>query len=179
VTERNIPETVEGLRPFSIPNIITGHCTGWRALHTLANAFGDADVVLLNKSDLVSDPRLGSIEDKLRRTHSSVPLDVILGVSLFEAEDYTADPVAHQHFTGDGYDSVSFVSDQPFAIHKFQDFLNAQLPLGGAPRQGHSPDRRDGQAILIPPRRHASYSRLAAVGRAQEEQIGADRPRLE
>lgn len=42
VMERLIPETVEGLRPFRIPHIITGHCTGWRALHALANAFGDA-----------------------------------------------------------------------------------------------------------------------------------------
>jgi 7,8-dihydropterin-6-yl-methyl-4-(beta-D-ribofuranosyl)aminobenzene 5'-phosphate synthase len=42
VMERLIPETVEALRPFAIPHIITGHCTGWRALHALANAFGDA-----------------------------------------------------------------------------------------------------------------------------------------
>ena len=40
--ERNIPETVEALRPFGIGHIITGHCTGWRALHALANAFGEA-----------------------------------------------------------------------------------------------------------------------------------------
>ncbi len=42
VMERIIPDTVEGLRPFAIRHIITGHCTGWRALHALANAFGDA-----------------------------------------------------------------------------------------------------------------------------------------
>jgi 7,8-dihydropterin-6-yl-methyl-4-(beta-D-ribofuranosyl)aminobenzene 5'-phosphate synthase len=42
VMERLIPQTVEGLRPFAIAHIITGHCTGWRALHALANAFGDA-----------------------------------------------------------------------------------------------------------------------------------------
>ncbi len=42
VMETIIPQTVEGLRPFAIPHIITGHCTGWRALHALANAFGDA-----------------------------------------------------------------------------------------------------------------------------------------
>lgn len=41
VMERIIPDTVEGLRPFKIKNIITGHCTGWRALHALAGAFGD------------------------------------------------------------------------------------------------------------------------------------------
>jgi 7,8-dihydropterin-6-yl-methyl-4-(beta-D-ribofuranosyl)aminobenzene 5'-phosphate synthase len=42
VMERIIPDTVEGLKPFNISHIITGHCTGWRALHALANAFGDA-----------------------------------------------------------------------------------------------------------------------------------------
>ena len=42
VMERLIPDTVEGLRPFAIKHLITGHCTGWRALHALANAFGDA-----------------------------------------------------------------------------------------------------------------------------------------
>jgi 7,8-dihydropterin-6-yl-methyl-4-(beta-D-ribofuranosyl)aminobenzene 5'-phosphate synthase len=38
VMERIIPETVDGLRPFAIKHIIAGHCTGWRALHALADA---------------------------------------------------------------------------------------------------------------------------------------------
>ncbi len=42
VMERNIPDTVDGLRPFDIGHIIAGHCTGWRALHALASAFGGA-----------------------------------------------------------------------------------------------------------------------------------------
>ena len=42
VMERIILQTVDGLRPFAIRHIITGHCTGWRALHALADAFGDA-----------------------------------------------------------------------------------------------------------------------------------------
>jgi 7,8-dihydropterin-6-yl-methyl-4-(beta-D-ribofuranosyl)aminobenzene 5'-phosphate synthase len=42
VMERIIPDTVEGLKPFNINHIITGHCTGWRASHALANAFDDA-----------------------------------------------------------------------------------------------------------------------------------------
>jgi 7,8-dihydropterin-6-yl-methyl-4-(beta-D-ribofuranosyl)aminobenzene 5'-phosphate synthase len=42
VMEAIIPATVEALRPFRIKHIITGHCTGWRALHALANAFGEA-----------------------------------------------------------------------------------------------------------------------------------------
>jgi len=42
VMEAIIPETVEGLRPFKIKYIIAGHCTGWRALHALADAFGSS-----------------------------------------------------------------------------------------------------------------------------------------
>ena len=41
VMEKLIPQSVEGLKPFNISHIITGHCTGWRALHALANAYGD------------------------------------------------------------------------------------------------------------------------------------------
>jgi 7,8-dihydropterin-6-yl-methyl-4-(beta-D-ribofuranosyl)aminobenzene 5'-phosphate synthase len=42
VMEKIIPDTVAALRPFRISHIITGHCTGWRALHALANEFGEA-----------------------------------------------------------------------------------------------------------------------------------------
>jgi 7,8-dihydropterin-6-yl-methyl-4-(beta-D-ribofuranosyl)aminobenzene 5'-phosphate synthase len=41
VMEHLIPETVEALKPFDVRYFITGHCTGWRALHALANAYGD------------------------------------------------------------------------------------------------------------------------------------------
>ena len=42
VMERNIPDSVDGLKLFNFAHLITGHCTGWRALHALAGAFGDA-----------------------------------------------------------------------------------------------------------------------------------------
>lgn len=42
VMEAIIPDTVEGLRPFKIKHIIAGHCTGWRALHALADTFGSS-----------------------------------------------------------------------------------------------------------------------------------------
>ena len=42
VMERIIPDTVAALRSFNISHIITGHCTGWRALHALASEFGEA-----------------------------------------------------------------------------------------------------------------------------------------
>jgi 7,8-dihydropterin-6-yl-methyl-4-(beta-D-ribofuranosyl)aminobenzene 5'-phosphate synthase len=41
VMESLIPQTVEGLQPFDVGYFIAGHCTGWRALHALANAYGE------------------------------------------------------------------------------------------------------------------------------------------
>ncbi|TAJ33173.1 MAG: MBL fold metallo-hydrolase [Reyranella sp.] len=41
VMEHIIPQTVEGLRPFDVGYFIAGHCTGWHALHALANAYGE------------------------------------------------------------------------------------------------------------------------------------------
>ena len=41
VMEHIIPQTVEALEPFDIGYIITCLCTGWHALHALANAYGD------------------------------------------------------------------------------------------------------------------------------------------
>jgi len=40
--ERIIPETVAELRAFELKLIAAAHCTGWRAVNALANAFGDA-----------------------------------------------------------------------------------------------------------------------------------------
>lgn len=39
--EAIIPQTVDGLKAFNLKLIGAGHCTGWRALTALANAFGD------------------------------------------------------------------------------------------------------------------------------------------
>jgi 7,8-dihydropterin-6-yl-methyl-4-(beta-D-ribofuranosyl)aminobenzene 5'-phosphate synthase len=40
-TEKIIPETVEAMREFGLTYIAAGHCTGWRAMAALVNAFGD------------------------------------------------------------------------------------------------------------------------------------------
>ena len=39
--EAIIPQTIEALAEFNLSSIAAGHCTGWRALAALANAFGD------------------------------------------------------------------------------------------------------------------------------------------
>jgi 7,8-dihydropterin-6-yl-methyl-4-(beta-D-ribofuranosyl)aminobenzene 5'-phosphate synthase len=42
INERIIPQTVAALGEFDLDVIAAGHCTGWRAMTALANAFGDA-----------------------------------------------------------------------------------------------------------------------------------------
>lgn len=48
VNEQIIPETIEALREFDLAVIAAGHCTGWRAMTALANAFGDSKLVSLS-----------------------------------------------------------------------------------------------------------------------------------
>lgn len=43
-TEAIIPQTVEAIAPFGLKLIAAGHCTGWRALGALAEAYGEAVV---------------------------------------------------------------------------------------------------------------------------------------
>ncbi|MBW4634596.1 MAG: GTP-binding protein [Iphinoe sp. HA4291-MV1] len=135
-------------------------------------AYGD--VILLNKTDLVSQAELEKLEVKIQEvkegarilctTNAQVPLPLILSIGLFESDKYFADTVsehshehehhhhdhdhdhdhsecAHDHhhdhehhhhhsnhLENDGFTSLSFQSDKPFAIRKFQHFLDNQLP---------------------------------------------------
>jgi len=43
--EGAIAPTVEALRSFGLARIMPGHCTGWRAVTALSNAFGDRVLV--------------------------------------------------------------------------------------------------------------------------------------
>lgn len=157
------------------------------------------DIILLNKTDLVNETSLETLEGKIRevkegarilRTQKSqVPLPLILSVGLFQSDqyfnpdsksenhDHDHDHAHHEHdhhdhdhhdhhdhahhghdhdhhdhsacdhehghcehdhdhahhhhsnhLEMDGFTSVSFQSDRPFAIRKFQQFLDHQLP---------------------------------------------------
>jgi len=48
VNERIIPQTVSALDDFGLDVIAAGHCTGWRAMNALANAFGNEKLVPLS-----------------------------------------------------------------------------------------------------------------------------------
>ena len=134
------------------------------------------DVILLNKTDLVDEASVESLEARvrdikadariLRTKNSQVPLPLVLSVGLFESDKYFESSESkhdhehhdhhdhehhnhhdhkHQshhhhdhehdhdhdhshHLDNDGFTSVSFQSDRPFDIKKFQSFLDNQLP---------------------------------------------------
>ncbi len=90
----------------------------------------------------------------LRTEKSQVPLPLILSIGLFESDKYFGTEDAQEdhehehhdhhhdhdhdhdhehhhhsnHLENDGFTSLSFESDKPFAIRKFQYFLDNQLP---------------------------------------------------
>jgi G3E family GTPase len=140
-----------------------------------------SDMILLNKCDLVDEPRLGALEEELRAIKTDarilrsvkgeVPLPLLLSVGLFESDRVVAQqqeaPAAdahdhsgcdhdhghcehdHDHGHGhghahaghdhahdpdhaaiEGFTSLAFQSEGPFALRKFQNFLDNQLPAG-------------------------------------------------
>ena len=130
------------------------------------------DILLLNKTDLVSKKRLEEVEKKLRDVKTDarimhtiqgeVPLPLLLSVGLFESDkivnqsdhshhnhshhNHSHHEHAHDHRGHsqhdhehhhsnhqdreaiEGFTSLSFESDGPFSLRKFQNFLDNQLP---------------------------------------------------
>jgi len=99
------------------------------------------DIILLNKGDLAGEATLDEVERKIRAikdeariirtTRSEVPLALIMGLCLFETEPVQyhdhRDHDGHDHLANDGFTSVAFLSNRPFALQQFQDFLDKQL----------------------------------------------------
>ncbi|MGA7488159.1 MAG: GTP-binding protein [Xanthobacteraceae bacterium] len=113
------------------------------------NQLRHGDVVLLNKCDLAGAGALPALEASirtlapaariLRSTQCRVPLPLVLSVGLFQSDRFFADPDlteagrdhaaghGHGHLAADGFEALSFASERPLAVHKFQDFLE-RLP---------------------------------------------------
>ncbi|MEB3336532.1 MAG: GTP-binding protein [Leptolyngbyaceae bacterium] len=100
------------------------------------------DIILLNKTDLVTEAEVKELEDYLRSVkedsrilrseYSKVPLALILDVNLskdnYSSEALIAPDPDSKHLNTDGFMAVSFQSDRPLALKKFQQFLDYQLP---------------------------------------------------
>ncbi len=133
------------------------------------------DIILLNKTDLVGEEKLGELESFIKETKDSakilrtsygkVALPLILDVDLTPKNEYSSlieedshehdhhhhdhhdhdhehDHHHHEHhhhehhdhhhhsnhLENDGFVSISFQSDKPFDVHKFETFLNEEMP---------------------------------------------------
>jgi G3E family GTPase len=112
-----------------------------------------SDITILNKTDLVDQIQLDRVEGyitgikpgarTIRATHGQVPLSLILGIEMSTsikneellAQRSSAKHHSHSHsdhghhdhshhLENDGFLSVSFMSDQPFDISKFDHFVH-------------------------------------------------------
>jgi len=101
-----------------------------------------ADILLLNKTDLVDKEKITELEKYLlsikkdariiQTQYARVQLPLILDVSLTQEDNYLEEEKERDrhshHLVNDGFVSVSFQSDRPFDVYKFQKFLSEQLP---------------------------------------------------
>ncbi|MGK7948436.1 MAG: GTP-binding protein [Xenococcaceae cyanobacterium] len=106
-------------------------------------AYGD--ILLLNKTDLVNTERLTALETYIASVkqnpriiytkYARVPLPLILDRGLTSTDSYREDSENREHhhhnhhLEADGFVSMSFQSDRPFDVYKFQKFLTDRLPV--------------------------------------------------
>ena len=104
------------------------------------------DMVILNKIDLATGAKISElkafIEDIkpgfriLPSEYGKVPLPLILDIGLTQADNYQAKISEfrrdksnfNNHLADDGFSFVSFKSDHPFQVKKFEHFLKQELP---------------------------------------------------
>lgn len=109
-----------------------------------------SDIIILNKTDLVTPAKIAELQQYihsektgariLQSSMGVVPLPLILDVNLANPglkeatpshdhhHDHDHDHHSH-HLENDGFVSVSFTSDRPFNLDRFQNFLDKQLPI--------------------------------------------------
>lgn len=109
----------------------------------VVNQIAYGDIILLNKTDLVPEKKVNELEHLirdvkagariLRSQYGKVPLPLILDVGFWQPELFaSAKASSHHHhhsdhLANDGFMSVSFQSDRPFSLVKFQEFLEIHL----------------------------------------------------
>ncbi|MEM7188418.1 MAG: GTP-binding protein [Pseudomonadota bacterium] len=105
-----------------------------------------ADVVLLNKTDLVDIDRLGGVEDRIRRINPyakiirtercGASLDELIGLNAFSLNrvllvepDFLTS--GHHHHHDDDITSISLVSAEPLDMEKFHEWFGELLRTKG------------------------------------------------
>lgn len=114
--------------------------------HEAEEQIAFADVVLLNKTDLVDVGDLEAVETRIRKinpytkiirtAHCAAPLDNILGLDAFSLDrvlevepDFLESDHDHEH--DDDVNSISFVSETPLDLDKFETWFGNLLRTNG------------------------------------------------
>ena len=114
--------------------------------HEAEEQIAFADVVLLNKTDLIKKEGLERVETRIRKinpyakiihtTRCEAPLDEIVGLNAFSLDrvlevepDFLESDHDHEH--DDDITSISFVSDTPLDFEKFQNWFGKLLQTKG------------------------------------------------
>lgn len=105
------------------------------------------DVVILNKIDRVSGKKLDDLEKficrekegirLLKSSYGQVPLGLLLDIGLTKEELYKVQlrdfqknrPSFSNNQSPEDFNFVSFVSDKPFNLDKFEPFLTEKMPI--------------------------------------------------
>ena len=114
--------------------------------HEAEEQIAFADVVLLNKTDLIQSENLESVETRIRKINPyakiirtarcDAPLEEVVGLNAFsldrvlEVEPDFLDS-DHEHEHDDDITSVSFVSETPLDFEKFQSWFGKVLQTRG------------------------------------------------
>lgn len=94
-----------------------------------------ADIILLNKTDLVEPETVTGLQDYIQSIklgariistqYGEVPLPLILDIGINHDINFSKPSHEHSHhLENDGFVAVSFESDLPLILSKFQDFLD-------------------------------------------------------
>ncbi len=96
-----------------------------------------ADLVLLNKTDLVTPDHVEVVKDWIdehmkrirvvEATHGEAPLEVLLGVGRFSTDDLPEESSVPAH-ASDRFQRWSFVTDRPFDRDRLDDMVKRTLP---------------------------------------------------
>ena len=114
--------------------------------HEAEEQIAFADIVLLNKTDLVKGDNLEGVQSRIRKinpyakiiktAHCETPLDQVLGLDAFSLDrvleiepDFLESDHDHEH--DDDVNSVSFVSETPLDLDKFEAWFGNLLRTHG------------------------------------------------
>ena len=122
---------------------------------------GFSDMVILNKTDLVDDTKLQDvkewIDNRMNRVRiveavqCDVPLEILLGVGRFDAQQLTENPNRdnhdHEPDHRNTFSTWSYERDQPFSLEALQEMVKKRLPANiyrckGVIHTINNPERR-------------------------------------